>query len=192
MTTTYDLPRWTAALAAALGLGLLFPSGTSAQAIRVLLVMPTESGRLSRQVAEFDAALGMPGGPLLRARTLDEADAIVHFTGYRRAIDGKGESEDWWEGQFKLLTPPVPRTGFAPAVPEHFKLLVIGRPSWYAEPAVELLARTLERALGREARPKKDGRDQERAAGRLYKGEKPDPRRTSVEGDGCVEEDLHE
>jgi hypothetical protein len=161
--TTYA-PRWTAALAAVLAVGLLFPPSSSAQAIRVLLVMPAESGRLSRQVAEFDAALGRSGGPLLRARTLDEADAIIQFTGYRRAFDDKGESEDWWEGQFKLLTPPVPRTGFAPAIPEHFKLLVIGRASWYAEPAVELLARTLERALGRESRPKKDGRDQERAA----------------------------
>jgi hypothetical protein len=126
--------------------------------------MPTESGRLSRQVAEFDAALGRPDGPLVRARTLDEADAIIQFTGYRRAFDDKGESEDWWAGQFKLLTTPAPRTGFAPAVPEHFKLLVIGRASWYAEPAVELLARTLERALGRESPPKKDGRDQERVA----------------------------
>jgi hypothetical protein len=160
--TTYGLPRLTAPLAVALGIGLLCPPTASTQPIRVLLVRPTESGRLSRQVAHFDAALGMPGGPLQRARTLAEADAIVQFTGYRRTLDDKGESENWWEGQYKLLTPPSPRAGYAPAVPEQFMLLVIGRPSWYAEPAVELLADALGRALGRELPPKPEGRDRTR------------------------------
>jgi hypothetical protein len=132
-----------------LGFALLIPSSASAQAIRVLLVVPSEPAKLARQVSRFNETLGESRGPLVSARSLSEADAVVQFTKYRRAFDQKGESEDWWEGEFQLLTPPVRGAQLA-APPKPFMLLVIGREDWQVGPAVELLARTLARALGRE------------------------------------------
>jgi hypothetical protein len=155
--TSHGAKRWAGVLAVVLGVGLLIPSSASAQAIRILLIMPSESGKLSRHVARFDEALAMSRGPLVRAANLAEADAVVEFTEYRRAVDEKGDTEDWWTGQFRLLTPPARDARLAPAVPERFKLLVIGRISRDVEPAIELLGKLLARALGREPRPARDG-----------------------------------
>jgi hypothetical protein len=144
-------------LVAVLGSVLLTASGAAAQQIRVLLVIPTGSAKLARQVARFDDALRKANGRIVQANTLADADAVVQFTNYRRAVDDKGESEDWWYGHFKLLTPPVGGDEAAPEVPPLFQLLVIGREDWEVEPAVELLGRTLARALGLEAPAKDDG-----------------------------------
>ena len=151
-------------LIAALVLGLLLapvafaesplpPPDPSAPKIRVLLVMPAPSGKLSRRVALFDKALGRYQGRMLRARDLGDAEAIVEFTRYRRTIDAQGVSQDWWDGQYQLVTPAARRARLPRAEPQHFALVVSGRESRELEPAVDLLARMLARALGREARP---------------------------------------
>jgi hypothetical protein len=119
------------------------------------LAIPGESGKLARQVALLDSALALSRGPLQRATALEEADAVVQFTRYRRTLNDKGVPRDWWEGQFKLLTPPAHDAGVGRRVPERFTLLVIGPESWQVEHVVDLLARTMARALGRELRPRK-------------------------------------
>jgi hypothetical protein len=136
------------ALGALIGVFVLAPPRTAAQPVRVLLVTPSESGRLSRQVSRFTEELRALRGPLVAARGLSEADAIVRFTKYRRAFDAKGESEDWWEGEYRLLTPPL-RDAQLASPPKPFMLLVIGREEWQVAPALDLLAQTLARALGR-------------------------------------------
>jgi len=133
----------------------LLPPDPSAPKIRMLLVMPEPSGKLSRRVALFDKALSSYRGRMSRAH-LGDAEVIVEFTGYRRTIDAKGVSQDWWDGQYQLVTPPARRARLQRADPERFSLLVIGRESWEVEPAVDLLARMLAKALGREARPAKN------------------------------------
>ena len=153
--TSHSLCRATGALAAVFGLALFLPASATAQPIRVLLVMPSESGKLPRQVARLHRALAAARGPLVRAITLAEADAIVEFTGFRHAIDEQGVSHDTWEGEFKLLASQAHEAAPAPAIPERFRLLVFGRESWEVEPAVALLEWTLARALGREPRSKK-------------------------------------
>ena len=146
--------RRAAVLLGMLGAGLAATPSASAQAIRVLLVVPTESGRLTRQVSRLNDALLRSESHIVAAQGLRDADAVVQITGYRRAFDDKGESEDWWEGQFKLLTPAARDAKSAPAAPERFKLLVIGREDGEVKPALDLLSNALARALGRES-PKK-------------------------------------
>lgn len=140
-----------------LGAALVATPSASAQSIRVLLVMPAGSDELTRQVGRLNDALLKSGTGIVAAPSLLEADAVVQITGCRRAFDGKGESENWWEGQFKLLTPAAPDARSASTTPERFKLLVIGREDWEVKPALDLLSNTLARALGREL-PRK-GRD---------------------------------
>ena len=131
----------------------LLPPSPSAPKIRVLLVMPEPSGKLSGRVALFDQALSTYRGRMLRALDLGDAEAIVQFTGYRRTIDANGVPKDWWDGQYQLVSPLARRAKLPRAKPQRFSLLVIGRESWEVEPAVDLLARMLAKALGREARP---------------------------------------
>jgi len=153
--TSHTFCRATGALAAVFSLALVLPASATAQPIRVLLVMPGESGKLPRQVARLHRALAAARGPLVRATTLAEADAVVEFTGFRHAIDEKGVSHDTWEGEFKLLAASVQEPAPVPAIPERFQLLVFGHESWEVEPAVRLLEWTLSRALGREPASKK-------------------------------------
>ena len=145
-------PRhWTVTLVSLLGLGLFCAPCVSAQSIRVLLITPQEPESLSHQVLRFSEELNRSHGLLVAARNLPDADVVVQFTKYRRAFDHKGESEDWWEGQFQLLT-PAPLGAQLASPPKPLVLLLIGRHEWEIAPAVELLARTLARALGREYR----------------------------------------
>jgi hypothetical protein len=126
------------------------PAGVQAP-IRVMLVMPSEPDPLSPHVARFKESLKRSRGPLVSAATLSEADVIVQFTSYRRAVDGQGQTQDWWHGEYKVLQPSVRDTRLGPAIPERFALVVIDRISGDAESAVGLLARTLLRALRRES-----------------------------------------
>jgi hypothetical protein len=57
----------------------LLPPSPKAPKIRVLLVMPAPSGKLSRRVALFDQALSGYQGRMSRARGLGDAEAIVEF-----------------------------------------------------------------------------------------------------------------
>jgi hypothetical protein len=118
--------------------------------------MPTDSGKLERQVRLLERALAGSRGFLRRARTLEEADAIIEFRRYRRTLSDKGVTEDWWDGEFRLLTPSAGDVQRSGEVPNRFSLLIIGREPWGIEPVVDLLARTLARAFGRELRPKED------------------------------------
>jgi hypothetical protein len=102
----------------------------------------------------LDRALASSTGFLIPARTLEEADVILRFTRYRRTVNDKGVTQDWWDGEFRLLTPSAADTELRGEVPNRFSLLVIGRESWEIEPVVDLLARTMARAFGRESRPK--------------------------------------
>lgn len=128
------------------------PAAVDGQPIRVLLMAPGESGELSRHVARFDESLKRSRGPLVRARTLSQADVIVQLTSYRRAVDEKGQTQDWWEGEWKPLKASTSdaHARLGPAIPERFALLVIDRVTGDAEAAVELLADVLSRALRRE------------------------------------------
>ena len=130
----------------------LLPPDPSAPPVRILLVIPAESEKLSGQVALLDRALAESRGFLSRAASLDEADAVVQFTRYRRTVDDKGATQDWWDGQLRLLTAPARDVRPHGEVPSRFSLLIIGREPWEMKPVVDLLARTLARALGRESR----------------------------------------
>jgi hypothetical protein len=125
------------------------PPEARAAPIRVLLVLPAEGGRLARQVKRLGAELAAARGPLVCARGLDEADAIVQFTGYRRTLDEKAGSLDWWEGQFKLLRPGAREAQEAHGFPDRFSVVIGGRESWEVEAVLDGLARTLGRALDR-------------------------------------------
>lgn len=153
--TIHGVGRW-AGVTAVLGLGLLAPPDASAQAIRVLLVIPREPTELTRQVTRLEDAIAALGGPLVPANTLADADAVVQFTDYQRGTAENGQSEDRWDGQFKLLTPPARKTRFPAPVFERFTLLVFGRDKADVRPAAGLLGMTLAKALGwetRETRP---------------------------------------
>jgi len=145
------------AMTAVLGLGALAPPDASAQPIRVLLIIPRESSELSRQAARLEDAIAELRGPLVPADSLAEADAVVQLTDHRRRLAENGESEDFWDGQFKLLTPPARRTRFSLPVAERFTLVVVGRDKADVTGLVEqALARALAKALGRgprETRP---------------------------------------
>lgn len=135
----------------------LLPPDPSAPPVRILLVIPTESGKLSKQVALLDRALAESRGFLSRARSLDEADAVVEFTRYRQTVDDKGVTSDWWDGQYRLLTAPAREMRPHGEAASRFSLLIIDQESWEMRPVVDLLARTLARALGRQARPEEAG-----------------------------------
>jgi hypothetical protein len=131
------------------------PPDPSAVPVRILLIIPSESGRLSKQVALLDRALAESRGFLSRAKSLEEADAVVQFTGYRVTVDDKGVTSDWWEGQYRLLVTPGRDVRLDRGVPNRFKLLIIDQEPWQMRTVVDLLARTLARALGRQARPER-------------------------------------
>jgi hypothetical protein len=117
-----------------------------AEQLRILVVMPSGSAKLIRQVTQFEDALRHSQGPVVQARSLAEADAVVQFTEYRRRVDDKGVSQDWWYGNYVLLkeSSQEPRsTGGA----NRFTLIVIDREDWQVEPVLELLGTTLRRAL---------------------------------------------
>jgi hypothetical protein len=52
--TSHRARRCTGVLASTLALGLLGPAAASAQSIRVLLIRPTEPGRLAQQVGRLE------------------------------------------------------------------------------------------------------------------------------------------
>jgi len=131
----------------------LLPPDPSAPPVRILLIIPAESGKLSKQVALLDRALAESRGFLSRAGSLDEADAVVQFTRYRQTVDDKGVTSDWWDGQYMLLTAPARDVRLHGEVPSRFSLLIIDQEPWQIRSVVDLLARTLARALGRQARP---------------------------------------
>ena len=135
----------------------LLPPDPSAPPVRVLLIVPAESGQLSKQVALLDRALAESRGFLSRAASLDEADAVVQFTRYRQTVDDKGVTSDWWDGQYRLLTAPAREMRPHGEAASRFSLLIIDQESWEMRPVVDLLARTLARALGRQARPEEAG-----------------------------------
>jgi hypothetical protein len=123
----------------------------SAEPLRILVVTPGGSARLTRQVTQFEDALRRSQGPIVRATSLAEADAIVQFTAYRRVIDGKGVPQDWWYGHYVLLKTPS-QDARSVAGAKRFALVVIDREDWQVEPVLDLLGTTLRRAL-RPAQP---------------------------------------
>jgi len=155
--TIHGVGRWAGAMTAVLALGVLVPSDAWGQPIRVLLIIPRESSELSRQAARLEDAIAELRGPMVPADSLAEADAVVQLTDYRRRLAENGESEGFWNGQFKLLTPPVRRTRIPVPVVERFTLVVIGRDKAEVTGLLEqALARALAKALGRglrETRP---------------------------------------
>jgi hypothetical protein len=126
---------------------LLATTSFGAEPIRVLVVMPGESGKLARQVTQFEDALRRSRGRVVRAASLADADAVVQFTAYRRVISDKGEPQDRWYGHYVLLNAPSQGAGSVGGA-TRFGLIVIGREDWQVEPVVELLGVTLGRALG--------------------------------------------
>jgi hypothetical protein len=131
----------------------LLPPDPSAPPVRILLIIPAESGKLSKQVTLLDRALAESRGFLLRADSLDEADAVIQFTRYRQTVDDKGVTSDWWDGQYRLLAAPARNVRLNDEVSSRFSLLVIDQQPGQIKRVVDLLARTLARALGRQARP---------------------------------------
>jgi len=137
------LPARTAVLC----LAVLAAPIAHAQPIRVLLVMPSDGGRFPSQVARFQDALGQSTNLIVRAPSLADADAIVEFTRYQRLVNERGEMEDRWYGEYKLLKVPVDRAKSSTSSPELFGLFVYGHEEGQAPPPVELLGRTLAKAL---------------------------------------------
>lgn len=133
----------------------LLPPDRSAPPVRVLLILPADGGKLTRQVALLDRALAESRGFLSRARSLDEADVLVEFTGFRQTVDDKGVPLLWWYGQYRLLTTPVRDVRLRKETPSRFSMVLADELPWNMKPVVDLLSRTLARALGREARPQK-------------------------------------
>jgi len=123
------------------------PTDASPKQIRVLLIMPAESGRLGRQVAQLEDALRRSTGRVVRAESLADADAVVQVTTYRRSVNEKGESQDWWYGQYSLLRRMKEGAG-RQRTAEPFALVVMDREDWQVEPALELLGVTLAKAMG--------------------------------------------
>jgi len=148
---SHGVGRWAGAMTAVLGLGVLAPPDASAQPIRVLLIVPRGSSELSRQAAGLEDAIAALGGPLVVANTLADADAVVQLTDHRRRVAENGETEDWWDGQFKLLT-PVRKTRFPVPVAERFSVVIWQNKADVTGLIAQALARTLAKALGREIR----------------------------------------
>jgi hypothetical protein len=126
----------------------LLSSGTpeAAEPIRVLLIIPSGSPTLTRQVSQFEDALRRSNKQVARAESLAEADAVVQITRYRRTTDPNGVPQHWWYGFYKLLAPP--KQGTFTRAAEPFTLVVGDVEDWQVEPAVTLLGVTLARAMG--------------------------------------------
>ena len=150
--TIHGWGRWAGAMTAVLGLGVLAPSDASAQPIRVLLIVPRELSELSRQAARLEDAIAALDGPLVPAGTLADADAVVQLIDHRRRLAENGESEDRWDGQFKLLTPPVRKTRFPAPMAERFAVVTWGDKADVTGLLAQALAQTLAKALGRQIR----------------------------------------
>jgi hypothetical protein len=120
---------------------------SAAEPMRIVLVMPKGSETLARQVSRFDDALRRSTGRIAWAGSLVEADAVVQFTNYRRTINHEGKSADWWYGQYKLLSPPPQHDATSRPSVEPFMFVVGDVEDWQVEPAVNLLADRLARAL---------------------------------------------
>jgi hypothetical protein len=123
--------------------------------VRIVLVVPSDSGRLARQVKRLEAELARTRGRIVRARSLDEADAVVEFTEYRRTRNETGRTADWWHGQFKLLSPAAREVQLARGIPDRFAMVISEQEPWDMVRVLDLLGRTLAKPLGREARPVK-------------------------------------
>jgi hypothetical protein len=147
----HGVGRWAGAMTAVLGLAVLAPPDAWAQPIRVLLVIPRESSELSRQAARLEDAIAAVGGPIVLANRLADADAVVQLTDHRRRVAENGETEDWWDGQFKLLT-PVRRTRFPVPAAERFSVVIWRDKADVTGLIAQALAQTLAKALGREIR----------------------------------------
>jgi hypothetical protein len=120
--------------------------GSGAEQLRILVVMPSGSAKLTRQVTQFEDALRHSQGPVVQARSLAEADAVVQFTAYRRRVDDKGVPQDWWYGHYLFLKGSwQERRSIGGA--KRFSLVVIDREDWQVEPVLEVLGTTLRRAL---------------------------------------------
>jgi hypothetical protein len=133
-------------IGACLLMALLFVNSTSAaEPIRILVVVPGGSVALARQVRLFEDALRRSRGPVARAVSLAEADAVVQFTAYRRVIS-EGKPQDWWYGHYILLQAPSQETSSAGA--KRFAFVVMDREDWQVEPVLKMLGTTLGGALG--------------------------------------------
>lgn len=151
--TTIRAGRLAAVFAVALSLHILPTAIATAEPIRVLLVMPRETGELSRAVARIEDAMKGPDGPVAAAQSLADADAVVQFIRYQRKVGEKNEPQEWWLGQFKLLTAPRSRAAVLFPTPERFGLALMGQDNVDALHVVGALARILSKALGHEERP---------------------------------------
>ncbi len=144
--------QWTRRAATRVAWCLLatFPLATTSSAvepIRILVVMPGEPGKLAQQVRQFEDALRTSRGPVGRASSLAEADAVVEFTAYRRMVGDKGKPQDWWYGHYILLQAPSQGARSIQGA-KRFTLVVIDREDRQVEPVLELLGTTLGGALG--------------------------------------------
>jgi hypothetical protein len=144
--TTQWTRRAAFGIGACLGMALL-PVNTSsaAEPIRILVVMPGGSIELARQVRLFEDALRRSRGPVARAASLADADAVVEFTAYRRVIS-EGKPQDWWYGRYILLQAPAAEATTAGA--KRFVFVVGDREDWQVEPVLNMLGTTLGGALG--------------------------------------------
>ena len=112
--------------------------------IRVLVVMPGGDHSLARQVRLVEDALRRSDGPVARANSLADADAVVQFTAYHRVIR-EGKSQDWYYGHYVLLHA---QSGQSFAGAKRFGMIAIESEDWQVEPVLRMLGRTLGAALG--------------------------------------------
>ncbi len=143
-------------LAVAMVVGLAWSASAFAQPIRVLLVMPTESGRLARQISRLNDALVKSQTHIVAAPSLDAADAVVRVSDYRQTTNPQGTLQNWWEVEIKLLAPVPDGTKDVRSIPKRQFLVVSGREDWETEPVLNLLSEVIARALGRRHASAKD------------------------------------
>jgi hypothetical protein len=138
-------------------MGLVFPAVVSADAIRILFVLPRDAGVLDIQVRRLERAIEESRGPLAVAQSLSDAHVVVEFTEYRLSIGNKGEHLFHWVGQAKLIGQPEEMTVSATPLPERFTLLIIGEDGRGELRAMKSLERILTKTLRPRIRsPEKD------------------------------------
>jgi hypothetical protein len=112
----------------------------SAEPIRVVVALPPgNTGPLAQQVRSIENALRESRESVALASSLADADAVVQFTGYSR-IMRDGKSQDRYRGHYVLL-----QQG---GTPQRFGMVAFETEDWQVEPVLEMLGRTLGRALG--------------------------------------------
>ncbi len=141
----------TAMALATMVLAHLAPAPSSAEDIRVLLLVPRDLPEVAAHVARLERAISESESSLVVVTELAAADVIVEFTGYRRGTTERSEPAASWYGHHLVVTSATEAAGAAVNEPQPFALLATGPEDDLVTHAVTALEMVLAKALGREA-----------------------------------------